>query len=98
MNDERVGGFIVHRSSLSMFESSNYPYFEDVNWGLLRLWGNRTGLEVLDVGCGYATTSQRIQKLGNRVLGVESNDDAARMARGRLATVIEADLQDFSAV
>jgi 2-polyprenyl-3-methyl-5-hydroxy-6-metoxy-1,4-benzoquinol methylase len=81
-----------------MFETSQYPYFEDVNWGLLRLWGDRTGLEVLDVGCGYATTSQQIQKLGNRVLGVESNDDAAHVARGRLSTVIEADLQDFSAV
>jgi 2-polyprenyl-3-methyl-5-hydroxy-6-metoxy-1,4-benzoquinol methylase len=81
-----------------MFETSQYPYFEDVNWGLLRLWGKRTGLDVLDVGCGYATTSQQIHKLGNRVWGVESNDDAAHVARGRLSTVIEADLQDFSAV
>jgi SAM-dependent methyltransferase len=81
-----------------MFETAAYPYFEDVNWGLLRLWGTRTGLDVLDVGCGYATTSHQIQKLGNRVWGVESNDDAAHVARGRLATVIEADLQDFSAV
>jgi len=81
-----------------MFETAKYPYFEDVNWGLLRLWSERTGLDVLDVGCGYATTSQQIQKMGNRVLGVESNDDAARVARGRLSTVIEADLQDFSAV
>jgi len=81
-----------------MFESAQYPYFEDVNWGLLRLWGKRSGLEVLDVGCGFATTSQQIQKLGNRVTGLESNDDAVHVARGRLATVIEADLQDFDAV
>jgi 2-polyprenyl-3-methyl-5-hydroxy-6-metoxy-1,4-benzoquinol methylase len=81
-----------------MYETPKYPYFEDVNWGLLRLWGSRTGLDVLDVGCGYATTSHQIQKLGNHVWGVESNDDAAHVARGRLATVIEADLQDFSAV
>ena len=81
-----------------MHETATYPYFEDINWGLLRLWGNRTGLDVLDVGCGYATTSQEIRKLGNRVCGVESNDDAAHVARGRLSTVIEADLQDFSAV
>ena len=55
-----------------MYESANYQYFEDVNWGLLRLWGERRGKDVLDVGCGFATTSERIQKLGNRVMGVES--------------------------
>src|SRR5438477_8791051 len=84
--------------NFAMHETATYPYFEDINWGLLRLWGDRKGLDVLDVGCGYATTSQQIHKLGNRVWGVESNDDAAHIARGRLSTVIEADLQDFSAV
>ena len=44
-----------------MDENASYQYFEDVNWGLLRLWGGRRGLRVLDVGCGFATTSARIQ-------------------------------------
>lgn len=79
-----------------MHEEAKYPYFEDVNWGLLRLWGPRTGKDVLDVGCGYATTSQYIQKLENRVSGIESNADAVRVARTRIGEVIEADLQSFS--
>jgi 2-polyprenyl-3-methyl-5-hydroxy-6-metoxy-1,4-benzoquinol methylase len=79
-----------------MHEDAKYPYFEDVNWGLLRLWGQRSGKEVLDAGCGYATTSQYIQKLGNRVSGVESNADAVRVARTRISEVIEADLLQFS--
>ncbi len=81
-----------------MFESEQYPYFEDVNWGLLRLWGKRHGLDVLDVGCGFATTSQHIQEVGNRVSGVESNVDAVPIARTRIAQVIQADLQDFERV
>lgn len=75
-----------------------YLYFEDVNWGLLRLWGARTGLEVLDVGCGFATTSQRIQALGNRVTGIENSPAAVPVAAARLARVVPADLMDFKAV
>jgi len=79
-----------------MFEQANYQYFEDVNWGLLKLWGNRTGKDVLDVGCGFATTSQHIQKLGNRVTGVESSAEAVRVARERIGQVFETDLQQFA--
>lgn len=75
-----------------MDEKAPYQYFEDVNWGLLRLWGKRSGLRVLDVGCGFATTSARIQKLGNEVTGIESSAEACEVARTRLARVIEADL------
>jgi len=60
------------------------------------LWGERRGKDVLDVGCGFATTSERIQKLGNRVMGVESSRDAVAVARTRIAEVVEADLQQFS--
>ena len=70
----------------------SYQYFEDVNWGLLRLWGDRTGLEVLDVGCGFATTSQHIRARGNRVTGIESAPEAVEVARGRIDEVIAADL------
>lgn len=79
-----------------MFEPQQYQYFEDINWGLLRLWGKRTGKDVLDVGCGFATTSQHIQKLGNRVTGVESSPEAVSVARQRIEQVFEADLQQFA--
>jgi len=79
-----------------MDEDANYPYFEDINWGLLRLWGDRRGKDVLDVGCGFATTSQYIERMGNRVSGVESSPEAVRMARRRIGEVIEGDLQKFS--
>lgn len=77
-----------------MHENAPYQYFEDVNWGLLRLWGKRNGLRVLDVGCGFATTSARIEKLGNKVTGIESSAEACAVARERLSRVIEADLTD----
>ena len=77
-----------------MYESSNYQYFEDVNWGLLRLWGGRKDLDVLDVGCGFATTSQHIEKRGNRVTGIESSAEAVAVARTRVSEVIHADLQN----
>jgi SAM-dependent methyltransferase len=76
-----------------MDENASYQYFEDVNWGLLRLWGKRTGLRVLDVGCGFATTSERIQKLGNEVTGIEESADACEVAAKRVAHVVQADLQ-----
>lgn len=75
-----------------------YLYFEDINWGLLRLWGQRRGLEVLDVGCGFATTSQRIQELGNCVTGVELSPEAVPVARRRLERIIARDLQDLKGV
>jgi 2-polyprenyl-3-methyl-5-hydroxy-6-metoxy-1,4-benzoquinol methylase len=76
-----------------MDESAPYVYYEDVNWGLLRLWGDRRGKDVLDVGCGFATTSQYIQQRGNRVVGIESNADAVAVARTRIAEIIQSDLQ-----
>lgn len=80
-----------------MFESSSYLYFEDVNWGLLKLWGDRRGLDVLDVGCGFATTSQFIEQRGNRVTGIESSAEAVSVARTRISRVVQHDLQDFDA-
>jgi SAM-dependent methyltransferase len=76
-----------------MDENAPYQYFEDVNWGLLRLWNGRTGLRVLDAGCGFATTSARIQKLGNEVTGIEESAVACEVASKRLAHVVQADLQ-----
>src|SRR5712692_1807180 len=82
----------------AMDEDAKYPYFEDVNWGLLRLWGDRRGKDVLDVGCGFATTTQHIEKLGNRVTGIESSAEAARVARTRISEVIAADLEQSPAL
>lgn len=76
-----------------MRERSHYLYFEDVNWGLLRLWGDRTGLRVLDVGCGFATTSARIEELGNQVTGIDESPEIVAIASKRLSRVVTADLQ-----
>ena len=75
-----------------MDENAPYQYFEDVNWGLLRAWKGRRGKRVLDVGCGFATTSQHIQKLGNDVTGIESSDVACDVAATRIGRVIRGDL------
>jgi SAM-dependent methyltransferase len=76
-----------------MDENAPYQYFEDVNWGLLRLWNGRRGLRVLDAGCGFATTSERIQQLGNEVTGIEESAVACDVASKRLSRVVQADLQ-----
>jgi 2-polyprenyl-3-methyl-5-hydroxy-6-metoxy-1,4-benzoquinol methylase len=81
-----------------MDDRGNYQYFEDVNWGLLRLWGDRQGLDVLDVGCGFATTSQHIERRGNRVTGIEESAEAVAKARERVGRVVQADLQDIEGV
>jgi 2-polyprenyl-3-methyl-5-hydroxy-6-metoxy-1,4-benzoquinol methylase len=75
-----------------MFEPRAYQYFEDVNWGLLRLWSDRSGRDVLDVGCGFATTSQHIQRRANRVVGIESSGEAVVVARQRIQQCLHADL------
>jgi 2-polyprenyl-3-methyl-5-hydroxy-6-metoxy-1,4-benzoquinol methylase len=75
-----------------MHERAAYHYSEDVNWGLLRLWGERTGLRVLDAGCGFATTSARIQQLGNEVTGIDSSPEVEAVAAKRLSRVIHGDV------
>lgn len=81
-----------------MRERDHYHYHEDVNWGLLRLWGRRTGQAVLDAGCGFATTTARIQTLGNDVTGIDSSPEIAAIASERLGRVITTDLEDFDAI
>ena len=81
-----------------MLEPQSYQYFEEVNWGLLRLWGGRSGRDVLDVACGFATTSQRIQRGGNRVVGIDSSGEAVVVSRQRIQQVIHADLMDIDRV
>src|SRR5688572_16698206 len=81
-----------------MDESPSYPYFEDVNQGLIRLWGGRKGLDVLDVGCGFATTSHEFQKLGNRVTGIDSSAAALTKAATRIGRVLNADIVNADSV
>jgi 2-polyprenyl-3-methyl-5-hydroxy-6-metoxy-1,4-benzoquinol methylase len=79
-------------------ERTVYPYFEDVNLALVRLWRHRRGLDVLDVGCGYGRNGWEIQQLGNRVTGIESDPTAAKVADERLEHVIRVNLLDYDAV
>jgi 2-polyprenyl-3-methyl-5-hydroxy-6-metoxy-1,4-benzoquinol methylase len=81
-----------------MDESAPYAYFEDVNWGLLRLWGDRRDAAILDVGCGFALNSERLRRLGNRVTGIESSEVAAATAMTRIDEVINVDLRDLDEV
>jgi 2-polyprenyl-3-methyl-5-hydroxy-6-metoxy-1,4-benzoquinol methylase len=81
-----------------MREGDAYHYFEDINLGLLRLWGDRRNLRVLDVGCGYATTSARIQALGNEVTGIEDSRAACEVASSRLTHVVQSDLQNAGSI
>ena len=81
-----------------MDDAVPYAYFEDINWGLLELWGQRRGQNVLDVGCGFATTSQKIREQGNHVVGIESNPDAVRVARARIDEVMEKDLENVHGI
>lgn len=80
-----------------MFEGQ-YQYHEDVNWGLLRLWNQRRGLRVLDVGCGFATTSARIQSLGNEVTGIDSSAEAEPIAKTRISRFVLADVESADAI
>src|SRR5688500_10996622 len=82
----------------AMSEAGSYAYFEDINWGLLRLWGERKKRTVLDVGCGFATTTEKIRRLGNDVSGIESSDEAIAVASGRLDDVIAGDVQDLDSI
>jgi SAM-dependent methyltransferase len=56
------------------------------------VWGGRKGLRVLDAGCGFATTSERIRKLGNEVTGIDESPEIATLAGKRLSRIIQADV------
>ena len=73
-------------------------YYEDLNQALLRIWNHRRGLRVLDVGCGYASTSQYIQQEGNEVTGIELNPDSVKLAAQRISRVIPHDCVEFDAL
>lgn len=78
--------------------SESYAYYEDINWALLRLFGDVSGQRVLDVGAGFATTSAEIEKRGNSVTTIEISSEAVEKARSRVSRVVQADLCDVERV
>lgn len=54
----------------------------------------RDARSVLDVGCGSGSLGAALKRRGvDRVVGIESDPDAARLARDRLDEVLELDLE-----
>ena len=78
-----------------------YPYWEDINEGiLLAIPNQKTGpkLRVLDVGCGRAALGQAILERGHSVWGVECEPSAVEKAAARLERVIAPNLNDRMAI
>ena len=66
-----------------MDENAPYQYFEDVNWGLLRLWNKRKGLRVLASEMWPPPVLQpAVDSL--RLLGIEPVGDAPAERRAGL--------------
>jgi 2-polyprenyl-3-methyl-5-hydroxy-6-metoxy-1,4-benzoquinol methylase len=80
--------------------SRRYLYQDEINFGVLNQIPDaaNSSLIVLDVGCGTAALSAAIEKKGYSVWGIEKSEDAARIARPRIANVISADSTDFETV
>lgn len=94
-----------------MFTTDTYPYFEEVNEGILRQVpaaangmsgaAGRVGHPcplVLDVGCGQGSLAAEIADLGYEVWGIEQDAYAAQRAAARIDCVVHADLTDAEAV
>ncbi|WP_308293456.1 class I SAM-dependent methyltransferase [Streptomyces sp. RM72] len=60
-----------------------------------RIVGARTGLDVLDVGCGTGIAARQFQAAGCTVLGVEPDPRMAGFARGRGLEVEESTFEDW---
>ncbi len=85
-----------------MFTSDDtYPYFEEVNEGVLRHVSpvsNGRQPTVLDVGCGQGSLAAAIAQLGYEVWGIEQASYATAKASARIDHVLDADLTDADAV
>ena len=67
-----------------------FPYFEEVNLGILRRIGS--GLKILDVGCGYGCLGEVIEQKNNVVFGVDISPIAIDRAKNRLYFACLADV------
>ncbi len=78
-----------------------YPYFEEVNEGVLRHVApasNGSRPKVLDVGCGQGSLAAAIAERGYEVWGIEQAGYATAKAAARIDHVVHADLTDADAV
>jgi 2-polyprenyl-3-methyl-5-hydroxy-6-metoxy-1,4-benzoquinol methylase len=66
----------------------------DSHYQVMELVGS--GHDVLDVGCAEGDVARRLQELGNRVSGLDRDEEAAEKARVDLENVIVADLDTSS--
>lgn len=85
-----------------MFTTADtYPYFEEVNEGVLRHVSpamNSSRPKVLDVGCGQGSLAAAIAERGYEVWGIEQASYATSKAAARVHHVLDADLTDADAV
>ena len=74
-----------------------YPYFEDVNEGIVRCLPEVKSLpgatRVLDLGCGHGRLGAELRKRGYEVFGVEREPAIVQRASEHLNKVITGDLQ-----
>ena len=54
--------------------------------------------DVLDVGCGIGLNGAAARRRGARVVGIETDREAATLARARLHEVLEVDFTDRAAL
>lgn len=66
----------------------------DSHYQVVELVGS--GQDVLDVGCAEGDVARRLQELGNRVSGLDRDEEAAEKARPDLENVVVADLDTSS--
>jgi 2-polyprenyl-3-methyl-5-hydroxy-6-metoxy-1,4-benzoquinol methylase len=82
-------------------QSREYPYFEEINEGIIRhlpVVGGGARPRVLDLGSGQGTLGEELRRRGYEVWGVEEAPTAVDRARNRLDRIITGDLTDISAV
>ena len=71
-------------------------YFDYLNTALLELVGS--GHTVLDVGCGAGAMGEAMERLGNKVTGVDLDEQAIVVAGGRMSRALVGDVTDVDAV
>jgi len=55
-------------------------YSEEAYYPIYKFFKNKTGLDILEIGCGYGYTSYAIRKQGNNVIGLDISQNAIKFA------------------